>query len=91
VQYNKDGKFIKIIGGVKGDEPGKFDEVHGVQMDSKGRLVIMDHHANGARVQIFDVNGKFIEEWPHASLGIMMGSGLTIDANDTVYIGDTDG
>jgi streptogramin lyase len=91
VQYTKDGKFIRIIGGVKGDEPGKFDEVHGVQMDSKGRLIIMDHHSNGARVQIFDVNGKFIEEWPHANLGITMGSGLTIDANDTIYIGDTDG
>src|SRR5437773_7052528 len=91
VQYTKDGKFIRIIGGVKGDEPGKFDEVHGVQMDSKGRLIIMDHHSNGARVQIFDVNGKFIQEWPHASLGIMMGSGLTIDATDTIYIGDTDG
>jgi streptogramin lyase len=91
VQYTKDGKFIRIIGGVKGDEPGKFDEVHGVQMDSKGRLIIMDHHSNGARVQIFDANGKFIQEWPHASLGIMMGSGLTIDANDTIYIGDTDG
>ena len=63
-----------------------------VQMDSrKGRLIIMDHHSNGARVQIFDVNGKFIEEWPHANLGITMGSGLTIDANDTIYIGDTDG
>ena len=91
VQYTKDGKFIKIIGGVKGDEPGKFDEVHGVQMDSKGRLVIMDHHANHPRVQIWDVNGKFVEEWPNANLGLMMGSGLTIDGNDTVYIGDTDG
>ena len=91
VQYNKDGKFVRIIGGVKGDEPGRFDEVHGVQMDSRGRLVIMDHHSNGARLQIFDVNGKFIEEWKHADLGIMMGSGLTIAADDTIYIGDTDG
>src|SRR6266705_3050269 len=91
VQYTKDGKFIRIIGGIKGDEPGKFDEVHGVQMDSKGRLIIMDHHSNGARIQIFAANGKFIAEWPHANLGLMMGSGLTIDANDTIYIGDTNG
>jgi streptogramin lyase len=91
VHYDKDGKFIKIIGGQKGDEPGKLDGVHGVQMDSKGRLVVMDHHSDRPRVQIWDVNGKFIEEWSNASLGLMMGSGLTIDGNDTVYIGDTDG
>jgi streptogramin lyase len=91
VQYNKDGQFIRIIGGVKGDEPGKFDEVHGVQMDSRGRLIIMDHHSNGARIQIFSADGKFIEEWPHANLDLMMGSGLTIDKDDTIYIGDTNG
>jgi streptogramin lyase len=91
VQYTKDGKFIRIIGGVKGDEPGKFDEVHGVQMDSRGRLIIMDHHSNGARIQIFSADGRFIEEWPHANLGLMMGSGLTIDKDDTIYIGDTNG
>jgi streptogramin lyase len=91
VQYTKDGKFIRVIGGVKGDVPGKFDEVHGVQMDSKGRLIIMDHHSNGARIQIFSADGRFIEEWPHANLGLMMGSGLTIDKDDTIYIGDTNG
>jgi streptogramin lyase len=91
VQYTKDGKFIRIIGGVKGDGPGQFDEVHGVQMDSKGRLIIMDHHSNGARIQIFTPEGKFIEEWPHANLDLMMGSGLTIDKDDTIYIGDTNG
>src|SRR5438067_5435720 len=91
VQYTKDGKFIRIFGGVKGDAPGQFDEVHGVQMDSKGRLIIMDHHSNGARIQIFTPDGKFIEEWPHANLDLMMGSGLTIDKDDTIYIGDTNG
>src|SRR5215467_5698766 len=91
VQYTKDGKFVRIIGGIKGDGPAQFDEVHGVQMDSKGRLIIMDHHSNGARIQIFTADGKFIEEWPHANLDLMMGSGLTIDKDDTIYIGDTNG
>ena len=91
VQYTKDGKFIKIIGGVKGDGPGQFDEVHGVQMDTKGRLIIMDHHSDHPRLQVFDANGKFIEEWPNAALGLTMGSGLTTDGKDTFYVGDTDG
>jgi len=89
VHFTKDGKFIKIIGGVKGIEPGKFDAIHGVQMDSKGRLVILDRHSDDPRIQVWDQNGKFIEEW--GGLHLTMGSGFVMDNTDTFYVGDTNG
>ena len=90
VHFDKNGKLIKIIGGVKGTEPGKFDAIHGVQMDSKGRLIILDRHADDPRIQVWDTNGKFIEEW--GGLHLTMGSGFTMDpATDTFYVGDTNG
>ena len=89
VEFSKDGKFIKIIGGIKGKEPGRFDAVHGVQMDSKGRLIVLDRHDDDPRIQVWDQNGKFIEEW--GGLHLTMGSGFTMDDNDTFYVGDTNG
>src|SRR5207247_8388976 len=42
VEFSKDGKLIKIIGGIKGKEPGRLDVVHGVQMVSNGRVSGLD-------------------------------------------------
>src|SRR5215510_11716014 len=42
VQFSKDGKFIKIIGGVKGNGPGQLQLPHGVAIDSKGRVLVSD-------------------------------------------------
>ena len=90
VHFDKNGKFIKIIGGVKGTEPGKFEAIHGVQMDSKGRLIILDRHDNDPRIQVWNTNGKFIEEW--GGLHLTMGSGFTMDpSTDTFFVGDTNG
>jgi hypothetical protein len=90
VHFSKDGTFIKVIGGIKGTGPGQFEGVHGVQMDTKGRLIVLDRHTAHPRIQVWDPNtGKFIEEWP--DLNMMTGSGFTTDGNDTFYLGDTDG
>lgn len=91
VQFSKDGTFIKIIGGIAGTGPGQFQGVHGVAMDSKGHLIVMDRHTEHPRVTVWDLKtAKFIEEWP--DLGMMTGSGMALDAKtDTFYLGDTDG
>jgi DNA-binding beta-propeller fold protein YncE len=89
VHFSKDGKFIKIIGGTKGSQPGQFDHPHALAIDSKGRLHVVDEQmeAHNARVQIFDQNGTFTEQlklsgtWP---------TGIAIAADDTVYIADTE-
>lgn len=84
VKFDKNGKFLKIIGGTKGKEPGQFDLPHAILIDSRGRLVVTDR--NNGRIQIFDQDGNFIEQW--ANLGIQQPSGLYIDPDDTVWTGD---
>ena len=89
VHFSKDGKFIKIIGGTKGSQPGQFDHPHALAIDSKGRLLVLDQQmeAHNARVQVLDQNGTFIEQW---KLGGRQPTGIAIAADDTVYIADTD-
>jgi streptogramin lyase len=89
VHFSKDGTFINIIGGLAGSGTGQLDVVHGVQVDSRGRLVVLDGHLENPRIQIFSQEGQLLDEW--TDLGLQRGSGLAVDANNTVYIGDSDG
>ena len=91
MHFSKDGKLIKIIGGTKGSGPGEFDVPHAIALDSKGRLIIADEQpaAKNPRIQVLDQNGKFIEQW--ANVGLKQPTGLTIAADDTVYVADTSG
>jgi sugar lactone lactonase YvrE len=81
VHFNKDGKFIRIIGGTKGSASGQLQLPHGVVVDSKGRILVGD--SDNKRVSVFDKDGKFVETWPFPSRG-----GMLITADDTVYISD---
>ena len=89
VHFSKDGEFIKIIGGTKGSGPGQFDIPHALAIDSKDRLLVVEwqEESGSPRVQVFDQNGEFIEQW--ANIGLMRPTGIAIAADDTVYIGDT--
>lgn len=81
VQFSKDGKFIKIIGGVKGSGPGQLQLPHGVAIDSKGRLLVSD--SDNKRISIFDKDGKFIESWAAPCRG-----NIVVTSDDTVYVSD---
>jgi sugar lactone lactonase YvrE len=81
VQFSSDGKFLRIIGGVKGGGPGQLQLPHGVALDSRGRILIND--SDNKRVSIFDRDGKYVESWPFPSRG-----GIAVAADDTVYISD---
>ena len=83
VKFDKNGKFIKSWG-KKGTAPGDFDEPHGIALDSQGRVFVADRGKN-ERIQIFDSDGNFIAEWKHLGRP----SGVYIDANDILYVGDT--
>jgi sugar lactone lactonase YvrE len=85
VKFSKNGKFLKIIGGNKGSEPGQFNLVHSVVIDSQGRLLVGDR--SNARVQIFDQDGKLIDIWT----GLGKPYGLYISNDNTLYVGDADG
>ncbi len=83
VKFAKDGTFIKTWG-KKGTGPGDFDAQgpHALAMDSRGRLFVADRGNN--RIQIFDQDGRFLEEWRQFGRP----SGLFIGRNDTIYVAD---
>ena len=78
-----DGKFL-FDWGTKGTAPGEFDLPHGIAMDARGRLYVADR-ANG-RVQVFDPNGKFLDQWKSPELGRPWG--MTVDADGFLYLID---
>ena len=86
VQFSKEGKFIKIIGGTKGSQPGQFNLPHSLVIDSRGRLIVADAENN--RIQIFDQNGTFLEQWTDF-IAKPRGS-LFIAADDTLYVSHVD-
>lgn len=61
IKFNKDNQRI-LTWGSDGTGPGQFKvQVHDVAVDAKGRVFVGDRGNN--RVQIFDANGKFLDEW----------------------------
>jgi streptogramin lyase len=82
MKFSRDGKFIKSWG-QKGTGRGEFGGMHAIAMDSKGRLFVGDR--GNSRIQIFDQDGKFLEEWKQFGRP----SGTFIDANDTLYVADS--
>ncbi len=66
VKFDKDGKYLMTWGqrGENGKEtrPGYFNNVHGIAVDPQTRRVFVNDRNNG-RVQVFDENGKYLDEW----------------------------
>jgi hypothetical protein len=65
VKFNQDGKYL-LEWGQKGEagketRPSYFNTVHGVVVDNQRRVYVGDR-ANH-RVQVFDENGKYLNEW----------------------------
>ena len=91
VHFSKDGSFVKTIGGVEGTGPGEFSGAHALALDTAGRLLVVDRQeeAHNPRIQIFDQNGSFIEEWPRIT-GLLHPSGITVGGDGTVYISESD-
>ncbi len=84
VQFTKEGKFVRIIGGTKGSGPGQLQLPHGVAVDSNGRVLVSD--SDNKRISVFDKDGKFLETWAAPSRG-----GIAVSADDTVYVSDVNG
>jgi DNA-binding beta-propeller fold protein YncE len=66
VKFDKDGKFIKAWGekGANNNDtrPNFFNNVHGVGVDSKTQRIFVNDRGNH-RVQVFDKDGKFLNQW----------------------------
>jgi sugar lactone lactonase YvrE len=83
VKFTRDGKFIKAWG-KPGAGPGEFNVPHSLAFDTRGRLFVADRANN--RIQIFDQEGTFLEEWKQFSRL----SGIYIDKNDVLYGADSE-
>jgi DNA-binding beta-propeller fold protein YncE len=63
VKFDKDGKYL-MEWGTAGRGPGQFaaqGEVHGIAIDAQRRIYVCDRGNN--RVQVFDENGNFLDQW----------------------------
>ena len=65
LKFDRTGRFIKSWGG-KGKGPGQFDVAHGIAIDAKGLLWVMDRE--NQRIQVFDAEGTFVREMKYAGL-----------------------
>ena len=78
--FAPDGTFMRSWG-TRGDGPGQFNLPHSVVIDPRGRVLVADREND--RVQVFDAQGRFIEQW--ADIGNPYG--LAIHDN-RVFIAD---
>jgi sugar lactone lactonase YvrE len=82
-KFTKDGRFVKSWGTL-GSAPGEFRTPHGLAFDSRGRLFVADR--GNLRLQIFDQDGKFLEQ----TLAFSRLSGIYITKDDTLYGADSE-
>jgi len=66
VKFDKNGNYVTAWG-EKGSNrndtrPAFFNNVHGIAVDPKTRRIFVNDRGNH-RVQIFDENGKFVDQW----------------------------
>jgi hypothetical protein len=55
-KFDKDGRFVKSWGS-RGQEPGQFNMVHGIAVDSQDNVYVAD--TGNKRIQVFDREGTF--------------------------------
>jgi DNA-binding beta-propeller fold protein YncE len=79
LRFDKTGKSIKSWGG-KGTGPGQFDVPHSIVIDSSGLVYVADRQ--NRRIQVFDIEGRFIKEWKYAGLPC----GLYISRDRQMYL-----
>ena len=62
LEYSSTGERIRQWGS-KGTGPGQFNQPHGIAVDDRGVIYVADR--NNARLQRFDLAGKYLGEWTH--------------------------
>ena len=79
IHFDKTGKFVKAWGTL-GAGPGEFSLVHGIAIDSKGRLYVVDR--NNSRIQVFNQSGTYVTEWRN----LITPWAITITPQDDIYV-----
>lgn len=83
MKYSSDGTFIKSWGKT-GYGPGEFKSLHGLGIDTRGRIFVADRGNN--RLQIFDQEGNYIAYWTQFGKP----SGVFFDEHDNIYVADSE-
>src|SRR6266403_6419682 len=60
VKFSKEGNLVKYWGD-RGTRPGQFNTPHSIVMDRNQNLYVADRQ--NSRIQVFDTDGKFKQEW----------------------------
>jgi sugar lactone lactonase YvrE len=82
-KFDKTGKFL-MAWGTKGSGPAQFNLPHCIAVDARRRLYVADR--SNHRVQVFDENGEYLDEWPVPQPYHMM---ITDDQNIWITDGTT--
>jgi sugar lactone lactonase YvrE len=83
LKFDRTGRLLHTYGG-KGTGPGQFDQPHALAFDSQGRLFVGDRSNN--RILIYDQHFNLLDTWYQFSRA----SGIYIDANDVIYVADSE-
>ncbi len=80
-RFSADGTLLQSWG-EEGTGPSQFALPHGLRVDSRGRVLVLDRE--NRRMQIFDAEGKYMGEWPDLDGP----NDLYIDSDDKVYMAE---
>lgn len=80
-QFHPDGTLVRSWG-EPGNGPGEFHLVHGVAVTPDGRVMVADREND--RIQIFSLDGDFIEEWTQ----VQRPTNLSLDRSGRVYVSE---
>jgi len=78
--YDSSFNLINTIGSSTGSGPGEFNEPWDIAFDSSSYAYITD--TNNQRVQVFDINGDYIREFPAPNSS----QGIAINGDNYVYV-----
>ncbi|MFC1541922.1 peptidyl-alpha-hydroxyglycine alpha-amidating lyase family protein [Candidatus Latescibacterota bacterium] len=79
VHFDAEGNFIKAWGR-QGTGPGEFEVPHAIDIDSNGLIYVADR--GNSRVQVFDQNGTFLNQWPD----IIVPFDLWVTSDDDIWV-----
>jgi DNA-binding beta-propeller fold protein YncE len=82
VKFTPEGNLVKYWGD-RGTRPGQFNTPHNIVMDANSTLYVADRQ--NSRVQVFDTDGNFKQEWRVA--GLAWSLCITPPPNQVIFVG----
>lgn len=83
-RFTPEGDLVRSWG-MEGGGPGQFRLPHCVKVDPRGRLLVIDR--SNERIQVFDREGGFIEEWTE----VRAANDLVIDDRGVIHLAEAGG